>query len=61
MSGVETLNLKPEDVIAVAVQEGDGSCLIVSHEGAGARSDFETAIRDAAEQAAGCPASDVHG
>ena len=48
---IEALNLKPSDMIAVAVQEGDGQCLIVSSDGSGTRPDFATALAAAAEDA----------
>lgn len=51
MSGLAALNLKPFDIIAVAVQEGDGSCLILSHDNAGARPDFQSALTAAADEA----------
>jgi hypothetical protein len=49
---INALNLKPSDIIAVAVQDGDGSCLILSSDSSGARPDFTAALIAAAEDAA---------
>ena len=48
---ISALNIKPSDVIALAVQ-GDDSCLMVSHDASGARPSFDEALAAAAEQAA---------
>ena len=45
------INFKPSDVIALAVQ-GDDSCLMVTHDGSGARPSFDEALVAAADQAA---------
>ena len=46
------LNIRPSDVVIVAVQEGDGSCLILSTDSPGSQPDFEKGLAVAAEQAA---------
>jgi len=48
---IEALNIKPRDVIAVAVQD-DGSCLMVAHDRSGSRPSFIEALTAAAEDAA---------